>query len=354
MSETFKDGFQICTKCKKWLPSALEYYHRDKNTKSGFCKVCRECRGYKFGDIQRITGQTLCIVFGCEGKAIKKNYCNKHYQKWRKYGDPLHNGLPVKYQPAPRKCSRCGKWFTPKTEQETRPKQYCSVKCSKSAMYLNRKNKPSKIGGKCPVCGKTFIVEPSRREVYCSYRCYLAGMEIQKRETALSNTRTCAVCAVEFLARTDRDSNIYCSVNCWTKGSAGVCDLCGKEFVGPLTRRYCSKHCRDKDYWEHTGKYKNRLHQHERRAAIKEAVSEKIDCIRVFERDNWCCQICGEKVNPDIKYPHPKCATVDHIIPIKKGGNHTYDNVQLAHLTCNNRKSDRNIMPNKHGQLMLV
>lgn len=36
-----------------------------------------------------------------------------------------------------------------------------------------------------------------------------------------------------------------------------------------------------------------------------------------------------------------KNETLDHIIPLSKGGTHTWDNVQLAHMSCNAGKCDR-------------
>ena len=45
------------------------------------------------------------------------------------------------------------------------------------------------------------------------------------------------------------------------------------------------------------------------------------------------------------KYP-----SVDHMIPIAKGGTHTWDNVQLAHRYCNSIKSDK-FIENDKGQL---
>lgn len=32
--------------------------------------------------------KNTCLVDECESAAISKGYCNKHYQRWKKYGDP--------------------------------------------------------------------------------------------------------------------------------------------------------------------------------------------------------------------------------------------------------------------------
>lgn len=54
------------------------------------------------------------------------------------------------------------------------------------------------------------------------------------------------------------------------------------------------------------------------------------------------CAICGKPVDKTLKYPHPLSATVDHIIPIARGGHpSSLDNLQLAHFTCNRQKSDK-------------
>lgn len=54
------------------------------------------------------------------------------------------------------------------------------------------------------------------------------------------------------------------------------------------------------------------------------------------------CAICGKPINKKLKYPDPLSATVDHIIPIDKGGHPSdMNNLQLAHLSCNRQKSDK-------------
>ena len=52
------------------------------------------------------------------------------------------------------------------------------------------------------------------------------------------------------------------------------------------------------------------------------------------------CALCGMPIDRTLKFPHPMSATVDHIIPIAKGG-HPSDpsNLQAAHLVCNQVKS---------------
>lgn len=63
----------------------------------------------------------------------------------------------------------------------------------------------------------------------------------------------------------------------------------------------------------------------------------------VFERDEWRCGICSSQVNPELRYPDPMSASLDHIVPLAKGGAHSLANAQLAHLFCNLSKGDRAI-----------
>lgn len=76
--------------------------------------------------------------------------------------------------------------------------------------------------------------------------------------------------------------------------------------------------------------------QHQKRRAQKlKAPYEPINDKKVYLRDGWICQHCKKRVNKRLKWPDPLCASLDHIIPLSKGGTHTYSNVQLTHLSCN-------------------
>ena len=60
----------------------------------------------------------------------------------------------------------------------------------------------------------------------------------------------------------------------------------------------------------------------------------------VHERDHWTCAYCGRSVSRA-----PACeallATVDHILPVSRGGRSSWTNLVSACKGCNNRKADR-------------
>ena len=67
------------------------------------------------------------------------------------------------------------------------------------------------------------------------------------------------------------------------------------------------------------------------------------------------CGICGKPVDFSLKYPHPLSPTVDHIIPVSKGGHPTdISNLQLAHRCCNREKSDRLMQPKEQSKVEIL
>src|SRR5690348_6923173 len=69
-----------------------------------------------------------------------------------------------------------------------------------------------------------------------------------------------------------------------------------------------------------------------RRTARMNAVRrEPINRLSFLARDRGICHICSEEVNP-LDYH------LDHVVPLAKGGSHTYDNLKIAHPVCNLRK----------------
>jgi 5-methylcytosine-specific restriction endonuclease McrA len=71
-----------------------------------------------------------------------------------------------------------------------------------------------------------------------------------------------------------------------------------------------------------------------RRSLLKGVKVENVDRLKVYERDSGICGICKKPVNLEDM-------TIDHIIPLVKGGEHSYKNVQIAHLSCNSSKGSQ-------------
>jgi hypothetical protein len=68
---------------------------------------------------------------------------------------------------------------------------------------------------------------------------------------------------------------------------------------------------------------------------------ERYDPIEIFERDSWVCGLCGVPVDKTKKHPDPFSASIEHIVPVSRGGSDTRDNVELAHLRCNVSRGTR-------------
>jgi 5-methylcytosine-specific restriction endonuclease McrA len=105
---------------------------------------------------------------------------------------------------------------------------------------------------------------------------------------------------------------------------------------------YCSTVCRERGkrrLKRLAGKLTNSSHKE--RARKHGTRYEDVNVLRVYDRDRWRCQLCQRKVNAKLSYPHPMSASLDHRLPISRGGDHTYANTQLAHLSCNLSKGIR-------------
>lgn len=70
---------------------------------------------------------------------------------------------------------------------------------------------------------------------------------------------------------------------------------------------------------------------------------EKIDREYVYKRDGGVCHICRRVVAR-------RGFHLDHLVPLSKGGDHTHDNLAVAHPKCNASRRDGRIP----AQLLLV
>ena len=78
------------------------------------------------------------------------------------------------------------------------------------------------------------------------------------------------------------------------------------------------------------------------RADHGSAKSSYLKAKKIIFASQSVCGICGRPVDFDKKFPDPWSATIDHIIPVSKGGAPaSLENMQLAHSFCNRQKSTR-------------
>jgi predicted nucleic acid-binding Zn ribbon protein len=180
-----------------------------------------------------------------------------------------------------KECKQCGARFLPKEKGRV----FCCLECRKNWFFeKNLKN--------CLICGTPFS---SRKKTYCS--------------------RACADLAAQ------RDPN----------GSGKACLHCGKSFFSvKQNAAYCSDECRISS--------NKTLRNFKHRGA---KTKEKISIFAIAARDGWKCSICGRPINKDLDRNSKWAATIDHIVPLSKGGKHNWSNVRLAHRSCNSKKGDK-------------
>lgn len=62
---------------------------------------------------------------------------------------------------------------------------------------------------------------------------------------------------------------------------------------------------------------------------------------RAIRRTKPPCGICEQPIDYTLPHTDPLSFTVDHIVPLDRGGPDTLDNKQAAHRICNRAKSNK-------------
>jgi 5-methylcytosine-specific restriction endonuclease McrA len=90
--------------------------------------------------------------------------------------------------------------------------------------------------------------------------------------------------------------------------------------------------------WKRENTDKIREYTFRRRAKKAQTATGPIDYSTLWESSGGSCAICNKLLDRSAPWPSPKFASVDHIIPLSKGGAHIQSNLQYACLDCNLRK----------------
>lgn len=221
----------------------------------------------------------------------------------------------------------------------------------------------------CNNCGKEYYAKAPDRDTCCSRKCgfqYLAEQRLKTRSECAALKRIanniagryfdykqvgkCVVCGTPFLKPIPTSKR--CSEACkqehdrrWANQSytsrPGIekkCEVCGSLFTTGASYDRRRNICDDCLPCHESIQKAKRSGKDRMRAEAFDVDYEPVDRMLVFQRDEWRCQHCGVKCRPDWSHNHDRYPTLDHIIPMSKGGGHVYHNVQCLCRKCNTEK----------------
>lgn len=211
----------------------------------------------------------------------------------------------------------------------------------------------------CVVCGCGFYPKQADRVKCCGRECglrlsgFIVGARKNGGRVSVSEARNkCQTCG-----KRSNKSGQYCSDTCkpirpivsyYIPIVASTCRWCSLPFMrddAKSTRYFCSCEC------QAAAKRKSTQPAKKKRRAMKRGANggENVSPDVVFARDAWRCGLCGKKTDRSKRgSTHPRAPELDHIIPVSKGGLHTYANTQCSCRSCNGAKGAR-----VRGQLSL-
>lgn len=222
--------------------------------------------------------------------------------------------------------------------------------------------------GRCLLCDSTENMQSGRRCKPCHLR---VQRERYAKAVGQPKAKPCDDCGESFVPKINDSRKRYCSETCnqrawrrrngWTpatpkqpkqpKSPASTIWIkackCSELFVARRPNGERCPSCRT----QHE-KRKRKAHAARRLARVRASTVERFIHEDIYERDGWRCGICKQPTKRNAVVPHPKAPTLDHIVPLAKGGEHTRANVQCAHFECNYLKSDKAVTSGE--QLRLV
>lgn len=202
-------------------------------------------------------------------------------------------------------CQGCGGVFRPKAADRV---SFCSRECAYTYQHERRVEREQRLAASrgvliestCVQCGRWFAVGRARQ--LCSERCRVERARLKQRTYYAERLAS---------PRVRRE-----------------CLECGASFVAPTGVRflYCAPRCG------------RRADKRNRKASTRQGWRSTVSRIAIVRRDRNQCRICEFQILPDSG--RAWSATLDHIVPLSRGGLHREENVQLAHLVCNSTKCD--------------
>lgn len=221
-------------------------------------------------------------------------------------------------------------------------------------------NKTGNVALKCRACGDTFertanfAMRGNLICKKCEHEKALARQAKQRMVHKAEAERKRAEREAAHLARS-LEPSAYQQSRMALLDDSHTCRVCGKEYTlreymestGSRYYRdsgYCSAECRDAHLKERAKIYhRGRRDSHRHRAVKYGCVYDSsVTLAKLIKRDGLRCALCGKMCDPNdhswSRYSGPMYPSIDHIVPMSKGGGHVWSNVQVAHIICNSEK----------------
>lgn len=234
-------------------------------------------------------------------------------------------------------CDICGKPFLPKTSIQKR----CSKECSYEAEVRQARERQRLKKGyyekdrtrTCDICGSTFTLNAWNQR-RCSDDCRAEAHRVYQKEYIENNRHRIRETAREYREK-NRDKLLE-GMKQWHADNRER----EKEYSRKRYRENPKVREKAREY-KRKNRHKYTAAENKRRAAKFKAFVEDVNLVGLVKKKGFNCGVCGRLAFPTIENRyHPLRAQVDHIIPLSKGGEHSYANCQITHASCNAQKLD--------------
>jgi hypothetical protein len=203
----------------------------------------------------------------------------------------------------------------------------------------------------CLSCGISMVYAGiGRKKLYCSTKCknkYDVKRRIEKGNYYKEKTSVrCESCNTDFLTAFEQQR--FCSLSCRKQKKSIYqssvyfykCDDCEIDFT--TSRHLSGMSAKPPVRCKACQLERTRVRDRKKTVARQGALSSpRISVEIIAKRDSYICHLCNQLVDMDIKRTDKLGATIDHVLPISKGGLDTMENVALAHWICNIRKGNK-------------
>lgn len=181
--------------------------------------------------------------------------------------------------------------------------------------------------------------------------CFAAYKRGDRGTSAVHQPITCDHCGEQYTPRQLKSKAAYCSRIC--KERATKNRLIAERLASKPTDRTCL-HCAtllpqdariDAVFCSRSCNWKAHALQRKLRARTGQKGKPGYLRAEICERDEWRCKICEMPVDRALGHPHPMSASIDHVVPVCRGGDNSLSNLRLTHLRCNLSRGARDDKP---------